>query len=286
VASEQSLNDRADRSNPDAPAHIVARYRGALPAGERCDDLVNGAGGNMGRNIEEFELLNTRSQLRRAAMHAFDYYRGAIPLPECQAVVEESYELLGRTAVIKHHLVALADRWSIERLRRIGILGDRLGRTAPDVLFVDGDDAGLAAAAAALLAGYARGRVLASSAGHRPAPGLDPTLTRVAAERDLDLSDAFPKAVTAEAVHAADALILLGDVSTPTIDPPAAGRADGPAPRIERWELELPHLEDQTDEVVSAALDDLDVRVLVLLAGLLSTRRLVTDSTGSSTADG
>jgi arsenate reductase len=249
---------------------MVARDRKALRF------PVDGAGGDMGRNLEEFELLNTQSQLRRAAMHAFDYYAGAIPVEECQAVVDESYELLGRTAVIKHHLVALADRWSIERLRRIGILGDRLGRTAPDVLFVDGDDSGLAAAAAALLAGYARGRVLVGSAGHRPAPGLDATITRIAAERDLDLSDAFPKAITTEALQTADALILVGDVAEPTIAPPAARRAEVPAPRIERWEL--PPLEDQTDEAVRAALEDLDVRVLALLSELLSAaRRPVTE---------
>ena len=238
----------------------------------------------MGHNLEEFELLNIRSQLQRAAMHAFNFYRGAIPLAECQAVVEESYELLGRTAVIKHHLVALADRWSIERLRRIGILGDRLGRTAPDVLFVDKDDAGLAAAAAALLAGYARGRVHAGSAGHQPAPGLDPTLTRIAAERDLDVSDAFPKAITAEAVQAADALVLIGGVTAPTIDPIAAADAEFPRPRIERWDV--PDLENQPDEAVRAALDDLDVRVLVLLAEMLSARRPVTEPTGSSARDG
>lgn len=45
----------------------------------------------MGHDIEEFELLNTRYQLRRAARHAFDCYRGVIPLDQCEAVVEESY---------------------------------------------------------------------------------------------------------------------------------------------------------------------------------------------------
>jgi protein-tyrosine-phosphatase len=226
---------------------------------------VDAAGEDMARNLEEFELLNTQSQLRRAAMHAFDYYGGAIPLPECQAVVEESYELLGRSAVIKHHLVALADRWSIERLRRIGILGHGLQRTAPEVLFVDADDSGLAAAAAALLSGYARGRVLTGSAGLRPAAGLDPAISAAAAERDLDLSDAFPKAVTAEATHTADVLVVLGDAAAPPFESSAA--------RTERWEL--PRVGGRPADVARAALDDLDIRVLALLSEILAATREV-----------
>ncbi|TQM06100.1 low molecular weight phosphatase family protein [Pseudonocardia kunmingensis] len=228
----------------------------------------------MRRNIEDFELLNTASQLRRAAMHAFDYYRGAIALADCQSIVEESYELLGQTAVIKAHLVALADRWSIERLRRVGILDNRLGRTAPEVLFVDLDDSGPAATAAALLAGYARGRVNTSSAGQKPAAGTDPALVRVAADAGLDLTEVFAKAVTREALQVADVVITLGPAS---LDPeylavpestadgqPAVGRHR----RVLHWDL--PVLDDQPDDVIRAAIDDLDRRVLGLLVELLT----------------
>jgi arsenate reductase (thioredoxin) len=224
----------------------------------------------MGRNIEEFELLNTRSQLRRAAMHAYDYYRGAIRVEECQAVVDESYDLLGRSAVIKHHLVALADRWSIERLRRLGIMDKRLGRTVPEVLFIDADDAGPAAAAAAMLAGYARGRVLTSSAGLKPTAGTDPAIARVATDLNVDLADAFPKAVTREALHVATAIVTLGEVSAS--DTQLAGateEAAGQLPRTLHWDL--PALDDETDDVIRAALEALDVKVLSLLADLLAT---------------
>ena len=222
----------------------------------------------MGRNIEEFELLNTRSQLRRAAMHAFDYYRGAIPMDACQAVVQESYDLLGETAVIKHHLVALADRWSIERLRRVGILDNRLGRTVPEVLFIDAEDAGPAAAAAAMLTGYARGRVHASSAGLKPATAVDPAIVRVARDQELDLSDAFPKAVTREAVHVADAIVVLGESDTSALGLPDVDEADGERSRTRRWRV--PALRDEPDDVLRAALDELDVHVLRLLAELLA----------------
>lgn len=225
----------------------------------------------MRRNIEDFELLNTASQLRRAAVHAFDYYRGAIPMPDCQSIVEESYELLGQTAVIKTHLVALADRWSIERLRRVGILDNRLGRTAPEVLFVDLDDSGPAAAAAALLAGYARGRVNTSSAGQKPAAGIDPALARVAAEADLDLAEVFPKAVTREAVAVADVVITLGQANLdpePPTSPEPATDSQPSVRRVLHWDL--PVLDGQPDDVIRAAIDGLDRRVLGLLVELLT----------------
>jgi hypothetical protein len=170
----------------------------------------------MGRDIEKFELLNTRSQLRRAARHAFGFYRGAIPLERCESVVQESYDLLDRTAVIKRHLVALAERWSIERLRRVGILDKRLHRTVPEVLFVDADDSGAAAAAAVLLARYARERAHTSSAGEKPAGELDPALVRVAGELDIDLADAFPKSLTSEAIQVADLVVTLGEATSRT----------------------------------------------------------------------
>lgn len=228
----------------------------------------------MRRNIEDFELLNTASQLRRAAVHAFDYYRGAIPLEDCQSIVQESYELLGQTAVIKAHLVALADRWSIERLRRVGILANRLGRTAPEVLFVDLDDSGPAAAAAALLARYARGRVNTSSAGQKPAAGTDPALLRVAAEADLDLTEVFPKAVTREALQVADVVITLGQASLDPEQPISPELAmDGQSGlgrhrRVLHWDLPL--LDGQPDDVLRAAIDSLDRRVLGLLVELLT----------------
>jgi arsenate reductase (thioredoxin) len=214
----------------------------------------------MARDIEQFDLLNTRSQLRRAARHAFGYYQGAIPLDQCEAVVQESYDLLDRTAVIKRHLVALAEKWSIERLRRVGILDERLSRTVPEILFVDTDDTGLAAAAAALLTGYGRGRVHASSAGEKPAAELDPALARVAAELDIDITDAFPKSVTSEAVRVADVIVTLG-----AADLAVAGEEH----QMRHWDL--PALTDQPDDAIRAVLTDVDRRTLLLLADLLAT---------------
>lgn len=217
------------------------------------------------RNLEDFELLNVASQLQRAARHAYDYHGGAIPITDCEAVVEESYQLLERTAVIKHHLVALAERWSLDRLRRVGILRHGIGRTALEVLFVDADDSGLAAIAAGLLTGYGRGRVHCTSAGTRPAIGIDAALARAAAEIGLDLAEAFPKSITREALQVADVVVTLGAARVE----PTAETEDGPRPveqQVRHWDL--PDPTGQADEVVRGTLDDLDRQVLTLLLEL------------------
>ncbi len=125
------------------------------------------------------------------------------------------------------------------------------------------DDAGPAACASALLASYARRRVNTSSAGQKPASGLDPAVVRVAAEQDLDLSDAFPKVITGEAVQVADVVVTLGEA---TLDPTPAERT-GQRPRVVHWEV--PAVYGLPDDDLRAVLAALDRRVLGLLAELV-----------------
>ncbi|TDD27025.1 hypothetical protein E1287_35495 [Actinomadura sp. KC06] len=168
------------------------------------------------------------SLLERAAQHAFEFYGEAIPLAECQAVTTESYDLLARTAKIKHHLVPLAERWSIDRLRRLGILANRLSHAALEVLFVDRHDTATAPMAAALLTGYARGRVHAGSAGRAPGDAVHPAAVQAMSDTGVDLGQAFPKPLTDDALQAADVIVLLGDVPNPPTSP-------NPPPRAVRW---------------------------------------------------
>lgn len=218
----------------------------------------------MARSIEDFELLNTQSQLRRAAVHAFDVYQGAIPQEECLRVVEESHELLGRTARITHHLVPLAERWAIERLRRYAILNHRLAHAIPEVLFIDDTDAVSAPIAAALLTYYARGRVHVSSAGHSPRPSVEAGALEVLAHTGIDAGDAFPKPITDDALRVADLIVTVG-AARPLSETPAH-----PTQQHVHWD-DIPHLHGhEASEVYQAHRDDLDRRVLLLLAELLT----------------
>jgi arsenate reductase (thioredoxin) len=117
---------------------------------------------------------------------------------------------------------------------------------------------------AALLTGYARGRVHASSAGASPAAALDHTLVRVAGELDIDLSEAFPKTVTSEAVQVADLVIILGKA---TLDTDSAGLADH---QVRHWDV--PALINRPDDAIREALNELDRHALRLLADLLATQ--------------
>ncbi|GAA1580503.1 hypothetical protein GCM10009789_37940 [Kribbella sancticallisti] len=238
----------------------------------------------MPRNLEDFELLNTSSQLRRAAQHVFEFYDGAIPLDECELVTIESYDLLARTAHIRHHLVPLAERWSIDRLRRLGKLSRRLTHSTLEVLFVDADDTIAAPIAAALLTSYARGRLNVGSAAISPGTAVGQGVVQAMADTAIDISEAFPKPLTADAVQAADVVVQIGAL------PALAGLTGAPGDtgwagalqvaeddlpverrRLLRWDR--PNPADGTAEAIAAARDELDRRVLLLLADLMVTPR-------------
>jgi arsenate reductase (thioredoxin) len=80
----------------------------------------------------------------------------------------------------------------------------------PEVLFVCVHNAGRSQMAAALLDHHAQGRVSVRSAGSVPADELNPAVVTVMQEIGLDLSKAFPKPLTTEAVEASDVVITMG----------------------------------------------------------------------------
>jgi protein-tyrosine-phosphatase len=79
----------------------------------------------------------------------------------------------------------------------------------PEVLFVCVHNAGRSQMAAALLDGYAQGRIRVR-AGSMPAEQIHPNVVEALAEVGLDVTKEFPKPLTDEAVHAADAIITMG----------------------------------------------------------------------------
>ena len=80
----------------------------------------------------------------------------------------------------------------------------------PEVLFVCVHNAGRSQMAAALLHHHAHGKVLVRSAGSAPADSINPAVVAAMAELGLDLTQEFPKPLTAEAVRAADVVITMG----------------------------------------------------------------------------
>jgi arsenate reductase (thioredoxin) len=125
------------------------------------------------------------------------------------------------------------------------------------VLFVCIHNAGRSQMAAALLEHHAAGRVTVRSAGSEPADRLNPAVVEALDELGLDVTKAFPKPLTDEAVRAADVVITMG-----------CGDACPffPGKRYLDWELPDPAglpvegvrpIRDEIDERVRSLLDEL-----------------------------
>ena len=173
-------------------------------------------------------------------------------------MVRESYAGLLRSAKIARHLVPLTERFARQRLT--DLTRDR-GTGVPQVLFVCVQNAGRSQLAAALVNQMADGKVVARSAGSRPAPDVHPhvrsLLTQI--EGEDAATERFPKPLTDDAVRAADVVITMGcgDVC-PII----------PGVRYEDWAVGDPAL--ASVEGVEAIRDDIAARVRTLLDSLTS----------------
>ncbi|MDQ6846434.1 MAG: arsenate reductase ArsC [Candidatus Dormibacteraeota bacterium] len=128
----------------------------------------------------------------------------------------------------------------------------------PEVLFVCIHNAGRSQMAAGLLDNVAQGAVVVRSAGSEPAAQLNPGVVEAMAELGIDVSAAFPKPLTDEAVREADVVITMG-----------CGDACPfyPGKRYVDWVLEDPA--GKPIEVVRSIRDDISRRVHALLAELV-----------------
>ena len=131
------------------------------------------------------------------------------------------------------------------------------GRT-PEVLFVCVHNAGRSQMAAALLDHHARGRVVVRSAGSAPADEVNPAVVEVMSELGIDLSKAFPKPLTVDAVEASDVVVTMGCGDACPVFP---------GKRYLDWELDDPA--GMTADQVRPIRDEIDRRVNALLTELL-----------------
>jgi protein-tyrosine-phosphatase len=135
----------------------------------------------------------------------------------------------------------------------------------PEVLFVCVHNAGRSQMAAALLGHHGGGRVRVRSAGSAPADEINPAVRAAMDEIGLDLSTAFPKKLTTDAVEAADVVITMG-----------CGDACPVYPGKRYLDWELPDPAGKGVDAVRPIRDDIDRRVRALL------RELVPDATATA----
>ncbi|WP_241095594.1 MULTISPECIES: metalloregulator ArsR/SmtB family transcription factor [unclassified Leucobacter] len=172
------------------------------------------------------------------------------------AIVRESYAGLVRSAKLTQHMIPLTERFARQRLAD---LARDPASSVPQVLFVCVANAGRSQLAAALVNQYAKGRVVARSAGSAPAADVHPHVRSLLAEIDSGnpADEAFPKPLTDDAVRAADVVITMGcgDVC-PVI----------PGVRYEDWVVGDPALASR--DGAEAIRDDIAARVKHLLTTL------------------
>jgi arsenate reductase (thioredoxin) len=94
----------------------------------------------------------------------------------------------------------------------------------PEVLFVCVHNAGRSHMAAVLLDHHAHRRVQVRSAGSVPASEINPAVRAAMDEIGIDLSQAFPKKLTDDAVQAADVVITMGCADACPVFPQGVGK--------------------------------------------------------------
>ena len=196
----------------------------------------------------------TRAHLERGLDSLSEEFSGVFGRETIERYVHESLDALRRPR-FEDFVPLFVHRFARERLRALAQVEGKMTKQVPEVLFVCVENAGRSQMAAGLLDQLAGGRVHVRSAGSEPADQINPAVREAMAEVGVDLDKEFPKPLTDEVVHAADAVITMGCGDACPIYP---------GKRYEDWELDDPAGRDLED--VRRIRDEIRDRVERLLA--------------------
>ena len=184
-------------------------------------------------------------------------YEGIFSRDSIAQAVANAREALEPTATIKDFLPILVSRFAREQLSAAAQAVGRLIKPVPELLFVCVQNAGRSQMAAALARHLSAGKVHVRSAGSKPADKINPMAVQVLAERGIALTEAYPKPLTNDVVHAADVIVTMGCGDTCPIYP---------GKRYLDWDVA--DLNDQPIDRVRDIRDDLQARITALLRDL------------------
>jgi arsenate reductase (thioredoxin) len=184
-------------------------------------------------------------------------YEGIFSRDSIAHAVADAREALEPTATIPNFLPLLVSRFAREQLTAVAQADGRLIKPVPELLFVCVQNAGRSQMAAALAQHLSAGKVHVRSAGSRPADKINPMAVQVLAERGITLTEAYPKPLTNDVVHAADVIVTMGCGDACPIYP---------GKRYLDWEIADPN--DQPIDKVRDIRDDLQARITALLRDL------------------
>jgi arsenate reductase (thioredoxin) len=204
---------------------------------------------------------------RPARRHVTDYdrlidelaytYAGVFSRDSIAQAVADARAALEPTATIADFLPILVSRFAREQLTAAAQADGRIAKPVPEVLFVCIHNAGRSQMAAALAQHLSAGKVHVRSAGSQPPDQINPMAIQVVAERGITLTEAYPKPLTNDVVHAADVIVTMGCGDTCPIYP---------GKRYLDWDVPDPN--DQPIDRVRDIRDDLQARITALLRDL------------------
>jgi arsenate reductase (thioredoxin) len=181
-------------------------------------------------------------------------YDGTFSKASIAQAVAEARAALQPTARIPDFLPILVGRFAREQLTAAAQAAGKITKPVPELLFVCVQNAGRSQMAAALAQHLSAGRVHVRSAGSHPVDQINPVAVQVLAERGINLTEAYPKPLTGDVVHAADVIVTMGCGDTCPIYP---------GKRYLDWDV--PDPDGRPIEEVRDIRDDLQARVTALL---------------------
>jgi protein-tyrosine-phosphatase len=184
-------------------------------------------------------------------------YDGIFSPESVAKAVQDARDALEPVSTISTYLPILISRSAREQLTAAAQADGKTTKAVPEILFVCVRNAGRSQLAAALAHHLSAGRVHVRSAGSQPAGHVNPIAIRVLAERGIELSEAYPKPLTDQVVHAADVIVTMGCGDACPVFP---------GKRCLDWDVADP--EGQPEDVVRDIRDDIQARVSALLRDL------------------
>jgi protein-tyrosine-phosphatase len=198
-----------------------------------------------------------RLQMKEAAERLKRRFDGQLNAESIERFLVDSVDQLMGRATTTSWVPLLAERFAGDRIRAMIRLESSLPPLTPSVLFLCVHNAGRSQMAAGFLRAIAGDRVDVYSGGSEPAGLVNQVAVEAMAERGIDISQEIPQPWADEIVRAADVVVTMGCGDACPIFP---------GKKYLDWELDDPA--GRPLEEVRAIRDDLEQRVLVLMADL------------------
>ncbi|WP_405429005.1 arsenate reductase ArsC [Micromonospora sp. NBC_00617] len=195
--------------------------------------------------------------LRTAATRLAAEFTGIYGAETIEAFLHSSYDQFATAGSIPNFLPLLAERFARQRLRALARVEGHHRDGRPVVLFLCTHNAGRSQMALGFFTSLAGEHAMAWSGGSEPGIEVNSAAIAAMAERDIDISEEFPKPWTDEVVRAADVVVTMGCGDACPVFP---------STRYENWDLDDPAGLDLTD--VRPIRDEIERRVRQLLDDL------------------